>query len=173
VQGFLKAAGLASLDQAHRQRRQEGRVLRRRHREARPGDHRGDRRDRAGRDPRFPWPKSMRWGEASRRPAVVAERQGQRLRWVRPLHSILCTFGAETEDPEVVPFEVDGIVAGDTSPTATASMRRARSRSSASTIMSPSWSKAKVVLDADRRKEIILADAKNLAFAAGPRAGRG
>src|SRR3954452_7408686 len=44
----------------------------------------------------FPWPKSMRWGAGS-------------LRWVRPLHSILCTFGPETEDPEVVRFEVGGI----------------------------------------------------------------
>ena len=48
----------------------------------------------------FPWPKSMRWGEGS-------------LRWVRPLHSIVATFGPETEDPEVVPFEVDGIKAGN------------------------------------------------------------
>ena len=40
---------------------------------------------------KFPWPKSMRWGSGS-------------LRWVRPLHSIVCTF-----DGEVVPFEIDGI----------------------------------------------------------------
>lgn len=39
----------------------------------------------------FPWPKSMRWGEGT-------------LRWVRPIHSILCVF-----DGEVVPFEIDGI----------------------------------------------------------------
>ncbi len=44
---------------------------------------------------RFPWPKSMRWGS------------GQ-LRWVRPLHSILCVF-----DGEVVPFEIEGIRSGD------------------------------------------------------------
>ena len=30
----------------------------------------------------FPWPKSMRWGEGS-------------LRWVRPLHSIICLFEDE------------------------------------------------------------------------------
>ena len=35
------------------------------------------------------------------------------LRWVRPLHSILCTFGPETEEPEVVRFAVDGIASGD------------------------------------------------------------
>ncbi len=43
----------------------------------------------------FPWPKSMRWGSGA-------------LRWVRPLHSILCVFdGAPLE------FEIDGVKAGD------------------------------------------------------------
>ena len=32
---------------------------------------------------------------------------------MRPLHSIVATFGPETEEPEVVPFDIDGIVAGD------------------------------------------------------------
>ncbi len=44
---------------------------------------------------KFPWPKSMRWGS-------------RRLRWVRPLHSILCLF-----DGEVVPFEIEGIASGN------------------------------------------------------------
>ena len=44
----------------------------------------------------FPWPKSMRWGAAS------AREPRARLRWVRPLHAIVCTFGPETEAPEVV-----------------------------------------------------------------------
>ncbi len=44
---------------------------------------------------KFPWPKSMRWGPGS-------------LRWVRPLHSILCIF-----DGAVVPFEIGGIVSGN------------------------------------------------------------
>src|ERR671917_150146 len=35
----------------------------------------------------FPWPKSMRWGAASG--------EAGSLRWVRPLHAILCTFGPE------------------------------------------------------------------------------
>ena len=39
----------------------------------------------------FPWPKSMRWGAASTRPDA--------LRWVRPLHAILCTFGRTDETP--------------------------------------------------------------------------
>ena len=45
--------------------RQEGRLLRRGDREAGPAGDRGDRRDRAGGGEGFPWPKSMRWGEAS------------------------------------------------------------------------------------------------------------
>ncbi|MEM9286988.1 MAG: glycine--tRNA ligase subunit beta [Pseudomonadota bacterium] len=48
----------------------------------------------------FPWPKSMRWGDAS---ATT-----ESLRWVRPLQSILCIL-----DGAVVPFDVDGITAGD------------------------------------------------------------
>ena len=67
----------------------------------------------------FPWPKSMRWGEASAKPGA--------LNWVRPLHSIVAMFGPETEEPDVVPFDVGGIAAGDTT-TATASSRRTRSR---------------------------------------------
>ncbi len=47
----------------------------------------------------FPWPKSMRWGGGS-------------LRWVRPLHGIVCILSDEA-GAEVVPLEVDGIVAGN------------------------------------------------------------
>ena len=53
----------------------------------------------------FPWPKSMRWGKASAQPGS--------LRWVRPLQSILCPFGPETEEPVVVDFAVDGIRSGN------------------------------------------------------------
>ncbi|MFZ5835479.1 MAG: glycine--tRNA ligase subunit beta [Pseudomonadota bacterium] len=44
----------------------------------------------------FPWPKSMRWGAGG-------------LRWVRPLHSLLCLF-----DGAPLTFEIDGVRAGDT-----------------------------------------------------------
>ena len=47
----------------------------------------------------FPWPKSMRWGAGS-------------LRWVRPLHSILCILTDEA-GAQVVPLDIDGIVSGD------------------------------------------------------------
>ena len=101
----------------------------------------------------------MRWGKASA--------AGASLRWVRPLHSILCTFGAaEVEDPEVVPFEVDGIVSGNVTyghrfhAPGPITVKRLEDYVA-------SLEKAKVVLDADRRKEIILTDARNLAFAQG------
>jgi glycyl-tRNA synthetase beta chain len=44
---------------------------------------------------KLPWPKSMRW------------KPGLAVRWVRPLHSILCTF-----DGELVPFSFAGISSG-------------------------------------------------------------
>ncbi|WP_439104324.1 glycine--tRNA ligase subunit beta [Celeribacter marinus] len=48
----------------------------------------------------FPWPKSMRWGNGA-------------LKWVRPLHSIVCILTTE-EGAEIVPLDIDGIKAGNT-----------------------------------------------------------
>src|SRR3954454_3679195 len=158
VQGFLKATGLASLDEAKVQRDPKGdfyiALI------EKPG--------RATLDVlaemlpviirTFPWPKSMRWGERSARPGALS--------WVRPLHSIAATFGLETEEPDVVRFAVDGIEAGQTTyghrfmaPDAI-SVRRFEDYEA-------KLAAAKVVLDAARRKDIILADAKQLAFAQG------
>ncbi|WP_264049211.1 glycine--tRNA ligase subunit beta [Methylobacterium flocculans] len=159
IQGFLKGAGLASLDEAtvvtdpkkgafyvaviERPGRATLDVLA----EILPQIIRS-----------FPWPKSMRWGTASAQPGA--------LRWVRPLQSIVATFGPETETPDVVPFAVDGIAAGTTTyghrflaPEAIEVRRfddyvRALER-------------ARVVLDVERRKDIILHDARDLAFARG------
>lgn len=44
----------------------------------------------------FPWPKSMRWGEASQ--------SSESMRWVRPLSGIVAIFG-----DELVPCEIDGL----------------------------------------------------------------
>ncbi|WP_089176479.1 glycine--tRNA ligase subunit beta [Bosea sp. AS-1] len=159
VQGFLKAAGLSSLDQAT--------IVS----DPKKGDSYVAIIEKPGQETiqaiaeivpavirSFPWPKSMRWGKASA--------AGASLRWVRPLHSILCTFGAETEDPEVVHFDVDGIVSGNVTyghrfhAPGPITVRRLEDYVA-------SLEKAKVVLDADRRKEIILTDARNLAFAQG------
>jgi glycyl-tRNA synthetase beta chain len=106
----------------------------------------------------FPWPKSMRWGEQSAQPGSLG--------WVRPLHSIVATFGPETEEPDIVPLAVDGIKAGDETRghrfMAPQPFKVRRFEDYAAKL-----EKAKVVLDPERRKEMILADAKNLAFAQG------
>ena len=56
---------------------------------------------------------------------------------MRPLHSIVCTFGPETEEPEVVDFEVDGIRAGNVT-YGHRFLAPGRSRCAASTTMPPS-----------------------------------
>ena len=120
----------------------------------------------------FPWPKSMRWGARSApadSPFAGNDAEGAAsLRWVRPLRSILCTFGPETEEPIVVP-----ISRSPGSPPATHlrpplhGAAASRSASAASTIIVPELEAAKVVLDHERRQAIIETEAKNLAFAQG------
>jgi glycyl-tRNA synthetase beta chain len=171
VQGFLRSAGLSDISQAEIQsdpKKGDFYVAR----IVKPG--RAAEEIIAGLVPEvirtFPWPKSMRWGPASgpkgRRYGKVEGRGGEALRWVRPLQSILCTFGPETEEPVVVDFEIDGIRSGNTtyghrfhSPGAI-TVRRFEDYAAKLEV-------AKVIIDAGRRKEIILADAKNLAFANG------
>jgi glycyl-tRNA synthetase beta chain len=100
----------------------------------------------------------MRWGEASAKPGALG--------WVRPLHSIVATFGPETEEPDIVRFNVDGITAGDVTRghrfLGPAEIRVRRFDDYVAKL-----EKAKVVLDPERRKQAILADARNLAFAQG------
>ena len=160
VQGFLKSAGLASLDEAKVEADPKGK-----------GEFYVAVIERKGRDTievlaevlpviirSFPWPKSMRWGKSSS--------NSDALRWVRPLHSIIASFGPETEDPQVVPFEVDGIKASNIT-------RGHRFMAPAEFAVRrfddyvPALEKAKVVLDPARRRDIILHDAKDLAFANG------
>jgi len=158
VAGFLKAAGLRSLDEATIQKDKKG-------------DFYVALIERPGRDAidvlkdilplvvrTFPWPKSMRWGERSARPGALT--------WVRPLHSIVATFGIEHEEPEIVHLSIDGIDAGLVTyghrflAPEPISVRRFDDYAA-------SLEKAKVVLDPARRRDIIRADAKNLAFAQG------
>jgi glycyl-tRNA synthetase beta chain len=101
----------------------------------------------------FPWPKSMRWGDG-------------RLVWVRPLHSIVATFGPETEEPEIVKFEIDGVAAGDET-RGHRFMAPAKFKVRHFDDYVASLEKAKVVLDPARRADMILHDAKDLAFAQG------
>ncbi|GES50299.1 glycine--tRNA ligase beta subunit [Rhizobium sp. NBRC 114257] len=106
----------------------------------------------------FPWPKSMRWGKASVKPGS--------LRWVRPLQSIVCVYGTEHEETVVIPFEIDGIVASNVTyghrfhAPGPITVKRFEDYAS-------SLEKAHVVLDAERRKDIILHDARDVAFANG------
>ncbi|TWB15882.1 glycyl-tRNA synthetase beta chain [Rhizobium sp. ERR 1071] len=106
----------------------------------------------------FPWPKSMRWGKASVKPGS--------LRWVRPLQSIVCVYGTEHEETVVIPFEIDGIVASNVTyghrfhAPGPITVKRFDDYVA-------SLEKAYVVLDAERRKDIILHDARDIAFANG------
>jgi glycyl-tRNA synthetase beta chain len=156
IQGFLKATGLSSISEAKIQ-----------------PDKKGDFYialiEKKGRDTldvlaemlpviirTFPWPKSMRWG-------VRSAKSGS-LSWVRPLHAITATFGLETEAPDVVTFAVDGIAAGQTTFghrfMAPAAIEVRRFEDYQAKLLD-----AKVVLDPERRKDAILEDAKELAFA--------
>ncbi|MFA8442407.1 glycine--tRNA ligase subunit beta [Yoonia sp.] len=100
----------------------------------------------------FPWPKSMRWGDGT-------------LRWVRPLHSILCILSDEA-GAEVVPLDVDGITSGNT----TRGHRFLAPDAFSVTNFDDYEAKlkrAKVVLRADERAEAIWHDATHQAFALG------
>jgi glycyl-tRNA synthetase beta chain len=158
IAGFLKAAGLKSIDEAKVQPDKKGdfyvAVI------EKPGraaiEVIGEMLSEVIKG--FPWPKSMRWGEQSKAPGA--------LNWVRPLHSIVATFGPETEEPEIVPFSVGGIAAGNETrghrflAPAPFTVRRFAD-------YAQKLDKAKVVLDAERRRDIILTEAKQLAFAQG------
>ncbi|WP_170528994.1 glycine--tRNA ligase subunit beta [Ruegeria arenilitoris] len=100
----------------------------------------------------FPWPKSMRWGSSS-------------LRWVRPLHSILCILSDEA-GAQVVPMEVDGITAGDTTE-GHRFMAPGRFAVTGFEDYAAKLKRAFVVLSPEERAEHIWNDAQNLAFAAG------
>ncbi|MDF1619622.1 glycine--tRNA ligase subunit beta [Pseudothioclava nitratireducens] len=100
----------------------------------------------------FPWPKSMRWGSGS-------------LRWVRPLHSILCVLTDEA-GAEIVPLDVDGIAAGN-STQGHRFMAPGTFTVSGFADYAAKLKAAKVVLDPAERADIIWHDAQNLAFARG------
>src|SRR5579872_5765208 len=157
IAGFLKAAGLSSLDEAKIQS------------DPKKGDFYVALIEKPGRATidvlaeilpliirTFPWPKSMRWGARSAKSSALS--------WVRPLHAITATFGLETEEPDVVKFTVDGIESGQMTfghrfmaPNAI-SVRRFEDYEA-------KLLDAKVVLDPERRKDAIVTDAKTLAQA--------
>ena len=100
----------------------------------------------------FPWPKSMRWGNGT-------------LKWVRPLHSILCILSRE-DGAEVVPLDVDGIASGNTT------YGHRFLAPDAITVngfddYAAKLKRAFVVLDSAERRDAIWHDATNMAFASG------
>ena len=159
IEGFLRGAGLSSIDQAHV------------HSDPKKGDFYVAHIVKPGRPAEeiiaevmpgiirnFPWGNPMRSGAASAKPGS--------LRWVRPLQSIVCLFGPEHEETHVIPFTVGDITASNITyghrfhaPEAITVRRFAD--------YIEKLEKAKVILDAERRKQIIAADAANIAFANG------
>jgi glycyl-tRNA synthetase beta chain len=154
IDGFLKAAGLTSIEQAKVET------------DPKKGDFFVAHIEKKGADAEdilaillpkvitgFDWPKSMQWGSGG-------------LTWVRPLRAITATFGTENDEPQVIGFRSNTVVSGQTTYghrfLAPAPIRVKRFDDYVQAL-----EKAKVVLDIDRRKEIVRADADNLAFAQG------
>ncbi len=147
VEGFLRGAGLASLDACET-------------REDKKGAHYVAVIDKPGAATpdllaealpavirAFPWPKSMRWGAGS-------------LRWVRPINRILASF-----DGEAVPFELEGITAGRIT-----EGHRLMGRGPFTVRRFDDYAQAlreegHVLLDAAERASVIEADAKTLCAA--------
>ncbi|MFA7638719.1 MAG: glycine--tRNA ligase subunit beta, partial [Parvibaculum sp.] len=144
IDGFLRASGLSSIDQASVQEDKKGAfyiaVT------ERPGRATADLIAEIAPSVvrSFPWPKSMRWGSGS-------------LRWVRPLHSILCLLGGK-----VVPFEVDGIKSGNTT-RGHRFMAPAEFAVTGFADYEMKLTEAKVVLDPAKRAHFIHAGVKALA----------
>ncbi len=157
IAGFLRAAGLDSLDEAE--------IVS----DPKKGDYYLARSEKPGRPAaeivaevipevlaKFHWPKSMRWGEAH-------------FRWVRPIHGLLCLLGGK-----VVPFTIPGLEGpGREALTPGVSTRGHR-------FMAPEPFKvrgfadyceklraAKVILDGKARADAIAQEARTLAKAHG------
>ncbi len=154
IDGFLKSAGLTSIDQAKIES------------DPKKGEFYVAYTDRKGEDApallsqilarivaNFSWAKSMQWGNGG-------------LKWVRPIRAITATFGSENDEPIVIPFAANTVTSGQTTyghrflAPQPIKVRRFDDYVTA-------LERAKVVLDLDRRKDIIRADADNLAFAQG------
>jgi glycyl-tRNA synthetase beta chain len=152
VQGFLKGAGLKSLREAH--------VVK----DEKKGDFYVARIEKPGRPAAeivaevlretilaFPWPRTMRFNR------LLAGANGAELRWIRPLHSILCLL-----DGKVVPFDIAGLKAGNVT-----RGHRFHGNEPFKVASFADYEKGlkshKVILDAKRRAEIIAEGARALA----------
>ena len=101
----------------------------------------------------FPWPKSMRWGAGS-------------LRWVRPLHSIICVLSDDV-DATVVLMNIDGIESGNQTMGHRFMSSGAPITVSGFDDYAASLKKEHVILDPEERAQMIWQDATNIAFASG------
>ena len=151
IEGFLRGAGLTRGDLEERETPKGNIFFAKITKEGRPAaDIVAEVLERTIRN--LPWPKSMRWGKGT-------------LKWVRPLHSILCITSSE-EGATVVPLQVDGIISGNT----THGHRFLSPDSITVNNFDDYTSKLKsahVVLDAHERADAIWNDATNQAFATG------
>jgi glycyl-tRNA synthetase beta chain len=148
IQGFLKGAGLASLDQCEKRAvgkaefwfavvQKKGRVTAQVLSDILPDV-----------IARLPWPKSMRWGTET-------------VRWVRPLHSILCVFDGRTVDVAFGPVRSGNTTRGHRflAPAIMTALNFAEYRQKLRS--------AYVMLDARERADSIWADASTQAKALG------
>ncbi len=148
VEGFLKSAGLSSLDQCERREDKKGEFY------VAVIDQKGSDTAAliAGVMPdiiaKFSWPKSMRWGDSD-------------LRWVRPLHRVLCVF-----DGEVIDFKIGGLVASDKTE-GHRFMAPGEIQTRSFDDYATKLRAASVILDTEERKEIIASDAATLCQAQG------
>lgn len=148
IDGFLRASGLASIDEATVQEDKKGAfylaVT------EKPGRATADLIAEIVPDVirNFPWPKSMRWGSGS-------------LRWVRPLHSILCIL-----DSKIVPIELEGLSA-DSMTYGHRFMAPDGFNVTSFADYEAKLKAAKVILDPAERAKVILEGALHLAQEAG------
>ncbi|MCT4559659.1 MAG: glycine--tRNA ligase subunit beta [Pelagimonas sp.] len=151
LEGFLRGAGVAREDLEEREEKKGTFYYAKIIKPGRPAaDIVAEQLEKAIRN--FPWPKSMRWGAGS-------------LRWVRPLHSIICILSDEAGNT-VVPLDIDGITSGNVT-------KGHRFLSSGSIEVSDfddyttKLKQARVILAPEERAKAIWNDATNTAFALG------
>jgi glycyl-tRNA synthetase beta chain len=151
LEGFMRGAGISSLDQCEKRQDKKGEfyvaII------EKPGVSTADVIATAIPDlvKNFPWPKSMKFGEGDKAQ-----------RWVRPLQRIVCVFGGE-----VVPVEVFGLTASNVTEGHRMHGPGPFTVKDFADYRAQLEGEGHVLLDRDRREEIILAGARKVCAAAG------
>jgi glycyl-tRNA synthetase beta chain len=151
LEGFMRGAGISSLDQCETRQDKKGEfyvaVI------EKPGVKTAD--VIASVVPEivknFPWPKSMKFGEGNKTQ-----------RWVRPLQRIVCLLGGE-----VVPVEVFGLTASNVTEGHRMHGPGPFTVSDFADYKAQLEGEGHVLIDRDRREELILEGAKKVCAAAG------